>query len=391
MGNVVPAMLASVFTPTHHPEWLAAAAESLLAQSHRDWEWIVLPNGTAAPPLPDDPRIRVLGGFAERRGLPVGQLKRACCGAALGAVLVELDHDDLLHPEALAEVVRAVGGGADFVFSNFAEFHDIDGSPRQYPADSGWRYRDHEGPDGHPYREALAYPADLPWLCHRTHHPNHIRAWSAEAYRRLGGHDPALALADDFDLLLRTYAAGMRMEHLDRCLYYYRWTGGGNTSLERQAEIANSFSGVYARHAPALYAGFCARHGLDALELAPEEAAGTGRAPGSAGLVTLRGWIRELGDLAGALNECWRILAPGGVLRLEPPAGPPPPARAPEPSRGASPALRCAFSSISLARVYPTPAHRALGAAYLRADLSCVKRGLARNHPVWVEGPVPEG
>jgi hypothetical protein len=82
----------SIFTPTHRPAFLNEAFDSLLAQSQSDWEWVLVP----------------------------------------GDYLVELDHDDLLTPEALAKIGAAIDAtGAEFLYSDFANFR-ADGSCEVY-------------------------------------------------------------------------------------------------------------------------------------------------------------------------------------------------------------------------------------------------------------------
>jgi hypothetical protein len=66
--------------------------------------------------------------------------------------------------------------------------------------------------------------------------PNHVRAWRASAYKVVGGHDPALALCDDHDLMVRFFLAGKQFRHVAECLYYYR-RHGGNTVKNRNAEL----------------------------------------------------------------------------------------------------------------------------------------------------------
>ena len=46
-------MLLSVFTPTHRVEHLPAVWSCLLHQTHKDWEWVVVPNGANYPVIAD--------------------------------------------------------------------------------------------------------------------------------------------------------------------------------------------------------------------------------------------------------------------------------------------------------------------------------------------------
>lgn len=121
-------MKVSVFTPSHVPAYLDDCHRSVLAQTHADWEWVVLLNGASTwEPAEPDPRIRVLRGEATGH---VGATKREACAATSGEVLLELDHDDVLAPTCLEEVVAAFEAHPEavLVYSDFAQV-DADGSP----------------------------------------------------------------------------------------------------------------------------------------------------------------------------------------------------------------------------------------------------------------------
>ena len=108
----------SVITPTNNTRYLGEAHDSLAGQTHTDWEWIVVPNGGATW-ASDDPRVRVIP--ADFTG-SVGGLKRFACQQAKGDLLVELDHDDLLTPTALAQIADAFEDAeVGMVYSNCAE------------------------------------------------------------------------------------------------------------------------------------------------------------------------------------------------------------------------------------------------------------------------------
>jgi hypothetical protein len=48
--------------------------------------------------------------------------------------------------------------------------------------------------------------------------PNHVRAWRSSVYRALGGHNTSLPVADDYDLVVRTFLA-TRFAHIPKMLY----------------------------------------------------------------------------------------------------------------------------------------------------------------------------
>lgn len=254
----------SVITPTHDPRHLAATARSLMAQTLRDWEWVVLVNGSvtvdevreaigdvARGDVPDtsDPRIRVEQWDGMSKS--IGEIKREAFSRGTGDVLVELDHDDLLASTALAELEEAFRDPAtDFAYSNSTDFCE-NGLFHYYPDwhNNGWRYRD-TIVDGAGVVECVSFPPSAASLSLIYYAPNHVRAWRRSFYERIGGHDRAFAIGDDHELLLRTYLNG-RMKHIDKCLYLYRM-GSQNTFALKIAEIERLTYTLHAQNIDAL-------------------------------------------------------------------------------------------------------------------------------------------
>jgi hypothetical protein len=48
--------------------------------------------------------------------------------------------------------------------------------------------------------------------------PNHFRAWERDTYFRIGAHNRRLSIADDYELLVRTFL-GTRMVHVPKLCY----------------------------------------------------------------------------------------------------------------------------------------------------------------------------
>lgn len=213
----------SVITPTYNtPEHiLARTFASLKAQTFTDWEWVVYDDST------DDRVWRQLWGYCsdERfrinplRGIShsgsIGKVKRTAFMAAEGDILVELDHDDELTPDCLQLVSDQIDGSVGFVYSDWSEVFP-DGTTGRYP--EGWAF----GYGGE-------YQVDDEWvikspalnrttMSHIVSAPNHVRAWSADVYRALGGHRTDLPVADDYDLVVRTVLA-TDWTHIPQRLY----------------------------------------------------------------------------------------------------------------------------------------------------------------------------
>ena len=227
--------MVSVYTPTYNPgPFLLEAYDSLKSQTYGNWEWVVVDDGsidgtkrTLRELSELDHRVRVY--FPQRAGQAnIGLIKRTCTGLCLGDILVELDHDDLLTSDCLAEVAGAFAADPELgmVHSNFAEFYP-DGSAHTYPewVDRG-RYHQTQY-QGHAYTEALAYDVygDVygagPVIQHMAVCPNHVRAFRASELWRIGGYNPDLTLADDYDLMIRMFVHS-KIGHIPKMLYLYR-------------------------------------------------------------------------------------------------------------------------------------------------------------------------
>ena len=102
-------MRISVCIPTHKPDFLQESLESVYKQTFTDWEIVLCPNGSEAiesvSKMSFDPRVVVIPCQGEN-GI-VGEIKNFTFSQAKGEILVELDHDDILTPNALEEINKA--------------------------------------------------------------------------------------------------------------------------------------------------------------------------------------------------------------------------------------------------------------------------------------------
>lgn len=401
----------SVFTPlsaTGNP-YVREAYMSLLSQSDVDWEWLVLPNnGGELPPL-NDRRIRVL----EHRGeIGIGALKRRCCEEARGDIFLELDHDDVLRDDALALIHAAVDDGAGFVFSDFCEFSGDERSgyaSNTYNARFGWESYDvvFRGTKLRAMRAPDATPQNMrrvEWA------PNHVRAWSREAYRRAGGHDGSLEVADDHDLVLRTYLSGAKMVHVPECLYFYRvHTAQATNGRNKNALIQELDWKVYEHRFEELALKFARDAGLEAIDLCGGINPRAGFRPldislghdlngtwplrdSSVGVIRACDAIEHLSDKIHTMNEAHRVLAPGGFFISMTPS---------TDGRGAFqdpthvsywnensfwyytraelqkyvPAISARFQTSRLRSIFPSDWHRQNAIPYVEAQLIALKPG----------------
>ena len=325
----------SVFTPLSASgnAYIDETFRSLLGQTYQDWEWIILENhgGRLPDHIGEHPKVRV---FEDQELEGLGALKRACCEQAEGEILFELDHDDLLHPEALMRTFDALQSAA-VAFSDFAEFRDGDWTPDGYRPDYGWKSYPVSF-QGHQLTAMSAPPATAQNLRRIDFCPHHLKAWRRDAYLKIGGYDATLFFGEDQDILKRFFLLGYRFAHLQTPLYFYR-IYGTQTMAKHGARVDELNWLVYEKYILALGVKFADDQGLDKLELCHEsETHGVCRAFGKAagielnqrwpladdsvGLIYAEDVLQQLADPVHVMNEAYRVLAPGGFLLIRVPS-----------------------------------------------------------------------
>jgi len=217
----------SVITPTYetNPDILARTWASLKNQTHTDWEWVVWDDSK------NDDTFHQLYGFCsdERYKIQlyrspvhtgiIGMVKLCAFLRADGDILIELDHDDELTPNAL-EIIHEMFNTSDnigFVYSNWCEINERNESCR-YPEGWAFGYGDDYWLEGEDVWVMRAPELNATTMGHIVSAPNHVRAWRASVYRSLGGHNPTLRVADDYELMVRT-VLNTDTIHIDSLLY----------------------------------------------------------------------------------------------------------------------------------------------------------------------------
>jgi glycosyltransferase involved in cell wall biosynthesis len=184
---------------------------------------VVVPNGRDRDEITsylhslNDPRVHIFPSDLEG----IGALKRYACTQAQGDMLIELDHDDRLLPDCLATLIEWHDNHkAGFYYSDSINADD-GGTSEIFAPGNGWDYYRHrfENKDYLIPRSFEIGPRSLGEIFFA---PNHVRAWVTESYWNAGGHDASIPIADDHDLLCRTYLAGINMVYIPKVLYFYR-------------------------------------------------------------------------------------------------------------------------------------------------------------------------
>jgi hypothetical protein len=239
--------LISVFTPTFRSaERIHRAHRSLQNQTYQNWEWTLVDDsddgGTTLDMLAKmaetDPRLSVHPSL--RRSGKIGEVKRRACALSHGEILVELDHDDELTPDALTLIAQAFLENQEvgFVYSDCAEVAEGSGESLTYPDGFAFGYGSYrtEIYQGRELQVANAPPINGRTIRHIVGVPNHVRAWRTDVYWKLRGHNPHLHVADDYELLVRTFLQ-TDMLRIPKLCYIQHLNSGSNTQDRRRGEI----------------------------------------------------------------------------------------------------------------------------------------------------------
>ena len=197
----------SVLTPVHNakPEWLAEAALSLINQTFPDWEWCVVDDGSTdreTKKLLDlfatlSPRVRI----AASPGKGISAATNHALAAARGDYVCFLDHDDLLHPVALASMKEKLEEGYDAAYSDEDKLED----------NSGQLVEPFFKPDWSPeYFRGVMYVGHF--LCVKRELATKV------------GFDSAYDGVQDFEFMLRLSETAARIGHAPEILYHWRKT-----------------------------------------------------------------------------------------------------------------------------------------------------------------------
>ena len=230
----------SIFTPTYKTgDRIFRTYESLKKQTFKNWEWVVVDDS------PDDDTWKKLQNISNQdyrvkihkiyplTGGNVGLSKHRAAMLCDGEWICELDHDDALVSDCLETCYDAIEKHPDagFLYTDSCEVYE-DGEMKTY--DHDWSGNWYARPDnffdfgyaGHSWVEADGeryiahwYP-DINPLTIRFNisMPNHIRMWERSVYHKIGGHNKLTPVADDFEIIVRTFLH-TRFIHVKKMLY----------------------------------------------------------------------------------------------------------------------------------------------------------------------------
>jgi GT2 family glycosyltransferase len=211
--NVPPSTLPiSVVVPVYDPpeKILRACLDSVLAQTHQEWQLCICDDASRDPATAAvldeyqrrDSRIVVVRANAN---VGISAATNLAAAEATGEFIALLDHDDELHPQALAEIA-----------------HAIDTDPA---IDVLYTDEDKLEANGR-HTEAFFKPDWSPeYLC-SVMYLLHCFCLRRSVFEEVGGLRPSFDSAQDYDLALRATAVARHVHHLRRVLYHWRKTDG---------------------------------------------------------------------------------------------------------------------------------------------------------------------
>ena len=240
----------SFFTPIYNTkEKLWKTYESVRNQTYPNWEWVIVNDSSdngktlkiALEIASQDFRVKVYD-FREKSGGIIGESKYRAATLTRGKWLAELDHDDYLMPDCARYIIEASVRFRDagFIYTDSVEL-DENHNSMTYPDGfcfgyGKYRKEYHYGKTWDVVDSANINPKTIR---HIVGVPNHIRAWRRDVYFEVGGHNRDLAIADDYELIVRTFLKTkfVRIPKLGYLQYIYHNANGRNTHDLSRADI----------------------------------------------------------------------------------------------------------------------------------------------------------
>jgi O-antigen biosynthesis protein len=206
----------SIVTPVYETptDVLWSAIESVLAQTYGAWELCLVDDRSPSAQVRDlldecaamDPRVRVEH-RAENGGIVAAS--NTALAMAEGEFVALLDHDDRLHPDALALVDEALRGSpeADYIYTD---------------EDKMTAKGHHAGP--------FLKPDWSPERLRTQMYTCHLSVLRRSLVEEVGGFDAEFEGAQDWDLVLKVTERARAVLHVPRVLYHWRGIEGSTAA-----------------------------------------------------------------------------------------------------------------------------------------------------------------
>jgi len=219
--------IVSVIMPVYNSEkYLGAAIESVLRQTFKEFEFIIVDDCSSDGSLEiikkyskKDRRIDIVENSCN---LGISESRNAGLAAAKGKLIMNMDHDDICHPDRIRLQVQYLKQHPDV---------GIVGSDIDVINDGGKSIGERHFPkDDASIRKALIQYSPF------THPSTMVRS---SAYARAGKYDKNFEPADDYELYFRI-GSHSKFGNLSACLLKHRIYGSATTMKKTRLMIYNT-------------------------------------------------------------------------------------------------------------------------------------------------------
>lgn len=217
--------LISILVPVYkiEPRWLSACIESVTSQQYPHWELCLVDDCSRSEDITNllefyrsrFPSQIKLAVHETNQG--ISATTNTCLAMASGEFIGLLDHDDLLTPDALLEVVTALNQNRDI---------DLLYSDEDKVDDTGTFYGPFFKPDWSPR------------LLLSANYISHFGVYRASIMRAINGFRSEFNGSQDYDLVLRFTARTQKIHHIPKVLYHWRAIPGSTALAAREKSYA---------------------------------------------------------------------------------------------------------------------------------------------------------
>ncbi|MBI2040304.1 glycosyltransferase family 2 protein [Candidatus Microgenomates bacterium] len=216
----------SIITPTFNtPEkFLRDCIESVLNQSYFNWELCICDDASTNSNVKKiiknyakkDSRIKYI--FRETNG-HISEASNSALSLATGEFIAFLDHDDLLWPNALFEIVKILNKNPwlDFIYSDEDKLDE----------------------DGKIHLEPFFKPDWSPDYLRSINYITHLSVIRKLLINKVGGFRRGFEGAQDWDLFLRVSRQTSKISHISKILYSWRKSPLSSASEKSISNIKN--------------------------------------------------------------------------------------------------------------------------------------------------------
>ncbi|NTU72757.1 glycosyltransferase family 2 protein, partial [Candidatus Roizmanbacteria bacterium] len=214
----------SIVVPTYNTpdKYLEPLMKSILDQSYPNWQLCI---SDASTDIDRKKSIEKMSKKDQRicyvynKGLRISENTNAAIDMAEGEYIGLLDHDDLLSPNAINEVVARIqhNPSVDIIYSDEDKISD-DGKERQIP---------------------FFKPDWSPDLLNGVNYITHFLVVRSGLIKEVGGLRPRYDGAQDYDLLLRLTEKTVNIDHIPKILYHWRLADGSTSKSVAEKDYAD--------------------------------------------------------------------------------------------------------------------------------------------------------